>query len=319
MNSVLITGGAGFVGSNLAHRLVESGAETHLIVRSSTNRIRLAAIKQKLFIHEIEPTDQAGLDRCFAEVSPETVFHLASQTRPIAGSTIDDAAGRLTGDLGFLLAVAKSAAETPHPPKAFVRAASLAEYGASPAPFREADRLQPLTPYGASMAACTLTLNALSPSFPFRIAQGRLALVYGPGQSPAFLVAQLIEQIKVGLAVEIKNPAARRDLIFIDDAVDGLLRLAEINLGQTSTLNICTGVGVSMKEAAETVLRVAGASPSLVRFGKSHIIEGAQDLWGSPDLAAQLLDWTTCTNFESGVRQTFDRMSQTSSDQGPSR
>lgn len=307
MRSALITGGAGFVGSHLARRLVEEGVDTHLIVRPSTDRSRLKSLRSKAAIHQVSADDEAALARCFALASPEAVFHLASQTRPSTSAPIDDSALRVSGDLGFLLAVAKAAARAATPPRVFVRAASLAEYGAASAPYREEDRLQPVTPYGASMAACTLTLSALRASLPYRVAQGRLALVYGPGQSPAFLVARLIADLSAGKPVEVRNPSARRDLIFIDDAVDGLIALAARDISPADTANLCTGVGVSMREAAETVLLATGAAASLVRFGQTPVSDGAQDLWGSPDFAAATLNWRTRTDFKDGVLKTLER------------
>ncbi len=317
MKSVLVTGGAGFVGSHLARRLLESGAETHLVLRKGSDRRRLSDIESHLRIHQI--TDSDSLSRCFASGAPDVVFHLASQTRATAGAPIDDAAGRVAGDLGFLLAVVKAAATAPKPPKAFVRAASLAEYGAAPAPYREDERLQPLTPYGASMAACTLTLSALRPSMPFRVAQGRLALVYGPGQAPAFLVARMIEDLSAGRAVDVRNPAARRDLIFVDDAVDGLMALAQRDIGPADVVNICTGAGVSMREAAETILAATGAAPSLVRYGDAPVADGAQDLWGSTEFAARALNWRARTGFKDGVRRTLERMAGARAARGQSR
>lgn len=307
MKSALIIGGAGFVGSHLARRLVEEGVDTHLIVRPSTDKSRLESLRSKAAIHQVNVDDDAGLAQCFALASPEAVFHLASQTRPSATAPVDDAVRRINGDLGFLLAVAKAAARTANPPRVFVRAASLAEYGAAAAPYREEDRLQPVTPYGASMAACTLTLSALRASLPYRVAQGRLALVYGPGQSPAFLVARMIADLSAGRPVEVRNPSARRDLIFIDDAVDGLIALAVRDIGQADTVNLCTGVGLSMREAAEAVLAETGASSSLIRYGATPVSDGAQDLWGSPDFAAAALKWRATMNFKEGVRLTLER------------
>mgnify|MGYP000468690589 CR=1 FL=1 len=302
MKSALVTGGAGFIGSHLVRRLVREGVKTHIIVRPQSDLSRLSPVSGEVEIHHAAADGDIAL--AFRRAAPDAVFHLASQTRAAGASLVDDAIGRVSGDLVFLLSVVKAAAEAPAPPKTFIRAASLAEYGAAPPPYREEDRLQPLTPYGASMAACSEFLSALSPSLPFRTAQGRLALVYGHGQSNAFLVAQMIENLTAGCAVEIRNPQARRDLIYIDDAVDGLMTIA----GRTNAkgvLNICTGTGVSMREAAETILKATGADPRLVRYGAAPVADGAQDLWGSPELAKRTLDWRAETTFQDGVAKTI--------------
>jgi nucleoside-diphosphate-sugar epimerase len=304
MKSALVTGGAGFIGSHLVRRLVSEGVRTHLIVRQQSDLSRLSAFAGAVEVHRAA-TDME-IARAFRQAAPQVVFHLASQTRAGGRSAVDDAIGRVSGDLGFLLSIVKVAAEAATPPKAFVRAASLAEYGAAPPPYREEDRLQPLTPYGASMAACSEVLSALAPSLPFRVAQGRLALVYGPGQSTSFLIAQMVENLSGGRAVEIRNPEARRDLIFIDDAVDGLMALAN-RPEAAGVFNICTGTGVSMREAAAAILNATGADRQLVRFGAAPVTDGAQDLWGSPDHTKKALDWRAETTFQEGVAQTILR------------
>ena len=298
MKSALVTGGAGFIGSHLVRRLAREGVNVHLVVRPQSDLSRLAPIRDSVVVHA--PTDGTGLADAFRVAAPDVVFHLASQTRSAGASPIDDAIGRVAGDLGFMLTVAKAAAEASRPPSAFIRAASLAEYGAAPPPYRETDRLQPLTPYGASMAACSEVLSALSSSLPYRVVQGRLALVYGIKQSTTFLVAQLVESLSAGRRVEIRNPEARRDLLYIDDAVDGLIRLATRDCA-SGAINICTGVGISMREAAETVLKATGADPRLVRYGEAPVKDGASGLWGAPEHAMRLLGWKSETSFQEGI------------------
>jgi nucleoside-diphosphate-sugar epimerase len=302
MKSALVTGGAGFIGSHLVRRLASEGVRVHVVVRPQSDLSRLSPVSGNIEVHQAAADNDIAL--VFSRAAPDVVFHLASQTRAAGSSPVDDAIGRVSGDLGFLLSVVKAAAEASAPPKTFIRAASLAEYGAAPPPYREQDRLQPLTPYGASMAACSEALSALANSLPFRVAQGRLALVYGPGQSSAFLVAQMIENLTAGRPVEIRNPEARRDLIHVDDAVDGLIVLAQ-RAEAKGLINICTGTGVSMRDAAAAVVKATGAPPHLVRFGAAPVADGAQDLWGSPDLAKKILGWRAATNFQEGVARTI--------------
>ncbi|HBK90338.1 MAG TPA: hypothetical protein DDZ68_01570 [Parvularcula sp.] len=304
MKSALVTGGAGFIGSHLVRRLVGNGVAVTLITRPQTDLSRLADVRGQARI--VTVSGAGDIARAFRTANADAVFHLASQTRAAGASPVDDAIGRVCDDLLFLLSIVKAAAETPEAPKAFIRAASLAEYGAAPPPYREEDRLRPLTPYGASMAACSEFLAALAPSLPFRVAQARLALVYGPGQSASFLIAEMIENLTAGRGVEIRNPEARRDLMFIDDAVDGMIALGT-RAGVSGIINICTGAGVSMRAAAATIASAAGADPRLVRYGAAPVSDGAQDLWGSPALAEKVLDWRAETTFQDGVVKTIAR------------
>ncbi len=315
MTAILITGGAGFIGSQLAARIAGSGDEAHLIVRATSDVSRLSD-HRNIVVHRAEGTIDAALESLFRDIAPRHVFHLASRTRPI-GDALNDARSRLDNDIDFLLAVLTAAARAPHPPERFIRAASLAEYGSIEPPYRETAREKPVTAYGASMLAMTHIVSAVAASLPFSVAQARLALVYGPGQSTAFLVAHLIDSLSNGRAVEIKNPAARRDLIFIDDAVAGLLALAKAGDRSADPINICTGAGVTMREAAESVRAALGAPSDLLRFGERPVEDGASDLWGSPDLAAQRIGWRAQTAFKDGVRLTIDRIRTSASGREP--
>ncbi len=315
MTAVLITGGAGFIGSQLAAHIAASGSEAHLIVRATSDISRLSA-DRNIVVHRTDgPMDEA-LERLFRNVAPREVFHLASRTRPI-GDPLGDARSRLDNDIAFLLAVLTAAARAPHPPDHFIRAASLAEYGSIEPPYRETARERPVTAYGASMLAMTHIAGALAAALPFPVAQGRLALVYGPGQSAAFLVAHLIDSLSNARPVEIRNPAARRDLIFIDDAVAGLLALARARDLSADPVNICTGAGVTMREAAESVRAALGAPSDLLRFGEQPVEDGASDLWGSPELAAQRIGWRAKTAFKDGVQLTIDRIRISASGREP--
>ena len=87
-----------------------------------------------------------------------------------------------------------------------------------------------MTAYGAGVVAATHLTAALQPRLPFRISTARLALVYGPAQSTDYLIPYLIQRCLDGLPSVVRRPDDRRDLIHVDDVVDGLLRLAEVEL-----------------------------------------------------------------------------------------
>ena len=151
------------------------------------------------------------------------------------------------------------------------------------------------------LAAGTAMLGALKSELPFTAASLRLALIYGPLQSPAFLIPNLIEKLSSGVKVHIRNPEATRDLLYIDDALDAL---EEFNLSLPDDLdciNICSGDAPSMRQVAEAVINATNADPSLVTYGDNAESDGAVELVGDASLAESLFGWRARTSLNDGL------------------
>lgn len=312
MADVLITGGAGFIGSHFARHSLARGASVHVTIRPRRAAERLADIRSDITLHEVDLADADAIAALMARLSPKRVFHFATITRPPKDLSPVDAAVFAERDVSNLLNLVRAMAQAPRPPETFVRAGSLAEYGAAPTPYREDAREAPVTSYGAAALAGTQHLHALQSGLPFPLVTARLALVYGPGQSPSFLIPSMIEHFVQGESFTIQNPDDRRDLIHIDDVLDGLKRLAERLPLETDVVNLCTGQAPRMADVAEIILGETGASRELLRFGEAGAWGGVSHLQGSPDLAARLLDWRFRVGFDEGMRRlVYSMMRQT--------
>lgn len=303
MADVLITGGAGLIGSHFARRCLANGADVHVTVRPHSVVERLADIRSRITIHEVDLSEADAIAALIVGLMPRRVFHFGTITRPPNDLSPVDAAMYVERDVVNLLNLVRAMALATRPPEAFIRAGSLAEYGTAQTPFREDGREAPVTPYGAAALAITQYLHALKSSLPFPLVSARLALVYGPGQSPSFLIPAMIEQFLIGEPVTLQNPDDRRDLIYIDDVLDGLERLAERLPLETDVVNLCTGHAPRMADVAEIILSETGASRDLLRFGEAGAWVGASHLLGSPDLAARLLDWRSQVEIAEGIRR----------------
>lgn len=303
---VLITGGAGFIGSHLAAHELARGNNVHVLVRPTTTLNRLARLNGDLNVHHCDLADAAALADCFAAARPERVFHLGVRTRRPPEPNIDQAIDSVREDLLNTLTLLKAAAEAPVPPKILVRAGTIAAYGDLPPPFEECQRERPLTAYGAAMVAGAHYSNLLQPCLPFQVVTARLALVYGFGQSTAFLVPSMIEKCLAGQPVVLRNPDARRDLIYVDDVVEGLSLVARKGLpADQPIINLATGIAPSVREMADVVVRATGCDPDLIRVAPTPGV-GDTVLVSSPDLARDLLGWTSKTRFSDGIARTVE-------------
>ena len=261
---VLITGGAGFVGSHLARRCVGEGHEVHVLLRPTSGAERLGDILPAIRVHRLALGDRAALRACLDEVRPTHIYHLAYGTARRHDRSLASAEASLS-DLADLFALVGEAAASPHPPCFFLRTGSIAEYGEAPIPFREDQCEQPTTGYAAAIVAGTHYAGAIAPALPFPLVTARLALVYGAGQAEDFLVPGLVSACLKRQPFTIQRPLDRRDLIHVDDAVDALCWLSDMPLTGGTIVNIGSGTTVGVAELAERIAGLAGSDTTQIR------------------------------------------------------
>lgn len=302
---IVITGAAGFIGSALAEKYVGQGAEVHALVRPST--VLSGRLASGVTIHRVDLTDRSALGAVLTAASPTTVFHLATNTGRALGN-LENAAQIVKEEQTILLSLLLATAKLARPPSSFVRSGSLAEYGSGPTPSHEGQRERPIGAYAAALSAGTLLVAALQPQLPFAVRTARLGLTYGPRQSLAYLIPWLIEQCLTGRAAFIHAPEQRRDLIYLDDVVSGLIALAQTQQRGATLINLSTGLAPTMREAALLVAQTCGSDPHLLSFGDGSAEGAPQIVCGNPSKAGELLGWRATWSLDAGLRRTIGHM-----------
>jgi len=299
---VLITGGAGFIGSKLAAAHAAAGDEVHILVRPR-GHITSNRATPGVEVARVHLEDAEALSDHLEKVRPTVIYHLASGTGRSAGAIHPCDAHSLTGDLDNLLNLITAARDAP--PKVLVRSGSLAEYGNGVTPSRESQREQPLSTYTTAMVAGAHFAALLQPTLPFPVLTARLALTYGEDQSDTFLIPRLVQHCLAGAACEVAHPERRRDLIHVDDVVAGLRALARSDLPGGSIVNLCTGHAPTMGEVARRIIDLTGADPGLITFGDAPETEAEiTTVLGSPDLALALMGWSARISLDEGLART---------------
>lgn len=309
MARVLITGGTGFIGSHLARKCLERGDKVTLLVRPNSKLDRVSDIAAQLDIQRVPLTDQDRLDACLAQTQPEIVFHLGARTRFTAKEDLSDLQLGLDENLTPLVALLSACARATTSPKAFVRAGTIAEYGPIVSPYREIDKERPNNAYGLSMLAGTQFLNGVRSRIPFPVSTARLALTYGPAQSPDFLLPSLIQACLAGDPITISRPKDRRDLIHVSDVVSAILRMAEMSDTAPDVVNIGTGNAPTMREVTLAVVNAMGASVELSHF-KDQRDDDHVELRIDPTSQRALLGWSPEISLEDGIAMLVDTARQ---------
>ena len=250
----LVTGGGRFFGSHLARRLIARGERVHLVVRRDTSLHRIGDRIDQVVVHYVDLRDEDGVRRAVHSANPDFVFHFATPSRGLGGQDVVSARRSVDEIVVPLISLIEAAGDLPRPPRAFIRAGTIAEYGAAPMPFRENQLPQPVTAYGAAMLAGTQLLHTLQPGLSFPVVTTRLALTYGAGQSETFLIPKLVSACLAGEPIRIERPDDRRDLIHVDDVVDAMLAIGETSAVEPGAINVSTGIATSMREVAAEIV-----------------------------------------------------------------
>ena len=259
MTRVLVTGGAGFIGSQLVRALVASGHEVGVVLRPDTAVDRLdgaAAAAARIF-----SADLADADAVIASLEgwrPESCAHLAWYAEPRTYLQSTENVAQLISSLSLLPRLAEAGC------KHFVVTGTCAEYAPS------ADRLTETSPAGPATlyAACKLALHGvleqLSPQAAFTVAWARLFHLYGPRERPERLVPSVIRSLLRGEPFLATAGDQVRDFLHVSDVASALGTLVA-NRAQ-GTFNVCSGVDVTVRTVVETIAGLLGKA-DLVRFG----------------------------------------------------
>ena len=308
---VLVTGGAGFIGSNLVTRLLADGHRVIAVDDLSTGRLaNLAAARAagggRLQIDNLDITFDA-FDGLVARMRPDVIVHLAAQVdvRVSVERPLEDARLNVLGTLQVLEAARR------HGVRRVVYAASIAGYGDPPAamlPITESVTSPPISPYGVSKRAAGDYVLAYGATHGVEGVVLTLANVYGPHQSTAGeggVVAVFAGRMLTGAPCTIFGDGEQtRDFVFVDDVADAFARAVTVPGAAGERMLIGTGAATTVNELFTQCAEASGYAHPPV-----HGPERAGEVRHSvvdPSRAHAVLGWSTWTRLQDGVQATMD-------------
>jgi UDP-glucose 4-epimerase len=247
---ILVTGGAGFVGSAVTRRLVDAGARVTVLDDLFTGKAD--AIPTGATLIQGSVTDADLVKELVADHS--LVLHLAA--RNIIASTanpLDDFATNIGGTLNVLLAARASK------PDRVVYSSSASVYGNPRSiPINEDDPVRTLSPYAVSKLGGENYCTAFSESYGVRVTTVRYSNVYGPGQRPdnpySGVVSKFMVDAYSGRPIGVHGDGEQtRDYTYIDDAVEATLLAAVHPRAEGEVFNVGTGIETSVNRLAALI------------------------------------------------------------------
>ena len=299
---ILVTGGAGFIGSHVADGFRAAGHEVAVVDDLSTgNRVNLDP-SIKLYQHDIR--DEA-LDRVFKDFHPEVVDHHAAQAN-VPASLMDPVFDASVNVLGGLNLLRLSAA---HGVRKFIYISSGGAMYGEPdpqdLPVRETAPVRPLSPYGASKQALEAWLGVYQRTFSVDYTVLRYGNIYGPRQGvreEGAVVAVFATRMAADQPVTIDGTGHQtRDFVYVGDCVTA--NVAALDRGSGSAVNIGTGRETSIREIFDSMAEVAGYThqPEFGPGRKGDVMR----IVLNPGLAREKLGWQAAIPLNDGLARTY--------------
>jgi UDP-glucose 4-epimerase len=304
----LVTGGAGFIGSNLVDALLARGDEVTVVDDLSTGRRENldSALAAGAELVELDIRDAAALAKLARERRPETVFHLAAQidVRKSLADPAFDAAVNVGGTANLLDAA--RAGESGRVVFVSTGGAIYGEGEGQRLPLPEDAPIAPMSAYGQSKYAAEGYLALYERLYGLSSVALRLGNVYGPRQDPlgeAGVIAIFCGVLRAGGRATVYGDGTQtRDYIYVGDVVAAALAAAES--AATGPLNIGTGRETNVIELAAALGRLGGAESFEPEFAPPRAGE-VQSISLDASRAEQALAWAPATSLDDGLRLTL--------------
>lgn len=258
--TVLITGGAGFIGANIVYELLaQNETSIHVLTEPKSNLWRLTNALSSITTHEIDLTDFAQIRKLIQAIKPQQIYHLASYG---GLPTQKDQSTIYNVNFHATMHLLNCCKEVGF--ECFINTGSSSEYGMKKEPMREDTLLEPVSDYGVAKAAATLFClkEALQNKLP--IYTVRPFSVYGNYEMPERLIPTVLTGFLTGNPLYLSSPYFVRDFIYIKDIVRLYLLIAERLPQDTFIFNGGTGIQSSVQDVISTIEKLIPQAPSII-------------------------------------------------------
>jgi len=306
VSSVLVTGGGGFIGSNLVRALLDEGHDVRVLDNFSTgNRANLAGLDIEVVEGELRSYERVHN----AVRGVEVVFHLGalgsvprSVQDPLTSSAVN-----IEGTLNVLLAARDEGI------RRVVFSSSSSVYGPRrELPVTEDMPPDPISPYGVAKLAAERYCVSFSRVYEsFESVVVRYFNVFGPRQSPfsqyAAVIPLFVTAIAAGEPILIYGDGEqRRDFTYVSNVVDGTIRAAEAAGASGRIFNVAASAPATVNDVAAAIGTVLG-KPVEKTFAPPRVGD-IRDSWADVSAAREVLGWEPTVDLEDGLRRTVETL-----------
>jgi UDP-glucuronate 4-epimerase len=306
---ILVTGGAGFIGSHLVEKLLAAGHEVAILddfndfYDPQVKRDNIAVVSKDTVIHHVDLRDNAAVRNVFHRDKFETIVHLAARAgvRPSIQYPQLYYDTNVSGTLHLLDAARVTGVER------FIFASSSSVYGISKTvPFSEDQHLtQTLSPYAATKIAGEFLCSTFSHLYQMRVVALRYFTVYGPRQRPDLAIHQFTRRIYAGQPIDqFGDGTTRRDYTYIEDVIQGTMAALNYNGSPFEIFNLGESDTIQLKDLIAAIENALGKKAKVNRLPEQP---GDMPLTCADiSKARKLLGYNPITQFNDGLPRFID-------------
>jgi nucleoside-diphosphate-sugar epimerase len=298
---VLITGGTGFIGSNLIFRLF-SRYSCHLLIREESNLWRLKTVSNKIKIYKIDYFNTQKLEALVKKINPDYIIHLGSYG---GSSDQENLETIVKTNIQFTVNLLTATKNLNY--KAFLNTGSSSEYGFKKKPMKETDFLEPNSFYSATKASATYISKVFAEHFNKPIVTIRPFSVYGPFESPNRFIPTIIKNLILKKEIKLTPGKIRRDFIYVDDLIDGYVALMKkAKKFKGKVFNLGTGKEYTNMEIVQELFKVTNSKVP-VKKGSFKKRNWDTEHWSADlNLVKSELGWQPRVSVREGLLKTYE-------------
>ncbi len=301
MSRVLVTGGAGFVGSHLVEQLASTGEEIVVLDSLLTGKTaHLPSEAKNIRLEQGDIRDSNLLDKIFREFRPTTVFHLAAiHYIPLCEANPREAVSvNVEGTVALLEACQAFI------PERLVVASTAAVYGPGETAHSEAEIPAPMDIYGITKLAGEMLVKLFHQRTGVPTVAARLFNVIGPNETNPHLIPEIINQLRGGgTQIEIGNLEPRRDYVHARDVAHALVQLARLEKVSFDIFNVGTGKAYSVKEVLDILSSIWPSPFQIVQVPNRVRPVDRKNLAADILHIRETTGWTPTIDLETCLRQ----------------
>ena len=306
---VLVTGGAGFIGSHLVEKLLRDGHDVAILddfndfYDPQVKRANIAAVAKDIAVHDVDLRDGGIVAGLFRKEKFDAIAHLAARAgvRPSIQQPQLYYDTNVAGTLRLLEAARANGVER------FIFASSSSVYGAAKkVPFSEAEHLtQTLSPYAATKIGGEFLCSTYSHLYKMRIVALRYFTVYGARQRPDLAIHRFTKKIHAGDSIDqFGDGSTRRDYTYIDDIIQGTMAALKYEGPMFDVFNLGESETIQLKDLIAAIEKVLGKKAKI-----NQLPEQPGDMpltCADISKARKLLGYDPRTKFEQGLPKFVD-------------
>ena len=298
---ILVTGGSGFIGSHLTRRLVREGADVGILTKydSLMDNIRLVDLWEQISVIEADIRNLDSLKQ-IGRFQPEIIYHLAAYNH------VGDSFTHVSEALNCNIQGTANVLEAYDDYERFIYIASSEVYGTQDGvPFAEEMCPNPISPYAVGKYGGELYCRMKMERMNKPIAIVRPFNAFGPYQSPRAVIAEIILTCLANKPVYATEGKQTRDFNFVENLVDGFILAGKREGAIGATINIGSGIEISIRELILEIHKQTGSSSELHIGSLAYRPTEIWRMFAANDRAKEILGWEPRIKFEEGLSGTI--------------